>query len=225
VRKGYRAFDFQGVFKELFQFATVDLSSFYFDIRKDVLYCDGDTTERRAARTVMDLLYHRLTTWLAPILTFTMEEVWLERFPGDESSVHLMDFPQTPADWLDEPLASKWSDIRRARRVVTAALEIQRREKVIGASLEAAPVVHIESADVLAAARSVPFQDVCIVSGITLTGDPSPAEAFRLPEVDGIGVVFEKADGAKCQRCWKILPDVGTHAHEATCARCNEALG
>jgi isoleucyl-tRNA synthetase len=225
VRKGYRAFDFQGVFKELFQFATVDLSSFYFDIRKDVLYCDGDTIERRAARTVMDLLYHRLTTWLAPILTFTMEEVWLERFPGDESSVHLMDFPQTPADWLDEPLASKWSGIRRARRVVTAALEVQRRDKVIGASLEASPVVHIENADVLEATRSVPFQDVCIVSGVTLTGDPSPAEAFRLPEIEGIGVVFEKADGSKCQRCWKILPDVGTHDHDATCARCNEALG
>ncbi|MDH5798907.1 MAG: class I tRNA ligase family protein, partial [Paracoccaceae bacterium] len=225
IRTGYRAFDFQGVFKELFQFATVDLSSFYFDIRKDVLYCDGDTLERRAARTVMDILFQRLTTWLAPILTFTMEEVWLERFPGDDSSVHLVDFPDTPADWLHEPLAAKWAGIRKVRRVVTAALEVQRRDKVIGASLEAAPVVHVEDAGLLAAAKSVPFADICITSAIQLTGDPEPQEAFRLPETPGIGVVFEKAEGEKCQRCWKILPDVGTHSHAGTCGRCSDALG
>ena len=225
VRKGYEAYDFQGVFKELFTFATVDLSSFYFDIRKDTLYCDGDTAQRRAARTVLDILFHRLTTWLAPVLVFTMEEVWLERFPGEEASVHLQDIPATPADWLDEPLAAKWAGIRRARRVVTAALEVQRTDKVIGASLEAAPVVHIEDESLLADARSVPFEDICITSGIVLTSDPSPSEAFRLPEVAGIGVVFEKAAGEKCQRCWKILPDVGQHGHAGTCGRCNEALG
>jgi isoleucyl-tRNA synthetase len=225
VRTGYAQYDFQGVFQALFNFATVDLSSFYFDIRKDALYCDGPSDRRNAARTVLDILFHRLTTWLAPILVFTMEEVWLERFPGDESSVHLIDIPDTPADWLDEPLAAKWAGIRRVRRVVTAALEVQRQDKVIGASLEAAPVVHVRDAEVLAAVKSVPFDDVCITSDITLTGDPSPAEAFRLPEVDGVGVVFEKADGEKCQRCWKLLPDVDTHAHPATCSRCNDALG
>jgi isoleucyl-tRNA synthetase len=88
---------------------------------------------------VLDILFHRLTTWLAPILVFTMEEVWLERFPGDESSVHLQDIPETPADWRDAALAAKWERVRAARRVVTAALEVQRRDKVIGASLEAAP--------------------------------------------------------------------------------------
>ena len=108
---------------------------------------------------------------------------------------------------------------------MTAALEVQRQDKVIGASLEAGPVVHIEDADMLAAARSLPFADICITSALTLTGDPSPAEAFRLPEVTGIGVVFEKADGAKCQRCWKILPDVGSHGHAGTCGRCDGALG
>ena len=225
VRKGYEAYDFQGVFKELFTFATVDLSSFYFDIRKDTLYCDGDTAQRRAARTVLDILFHRLTTWLAPVLVFTMEEVWLERFPGEQASVHLQDIPATPADWLDEPLAAKWAGIRRARRVVTAALEVQRTDKVIGASLEAAPVVHIEDESLLADASSVPFEDICITSGVVLTSDPSPSEAFRLPEVAGIGVVFEKAAGEKCQRCWKILPDVGQHGHAGTCGRCNEALG
>ncbi|MBR9652676.1 isoleucine--tRNA ligase [Thalassovita aquimarina] len=224
VRSGYQSFDFQGVFSAVFNFATVDLSAFYFDIRKDALYCDGDTARRRAARTVLDILFHRLTTWLAPILVFTMEEVWLERFPGDDSSVHLVDIPETPADWLNEPLAAKWARVRQARRVVTAALEVQRTDKVIGASLEAAPVVHVRDADMLAALKSVSFDDICITSDILLTGDPLPAEAFRLPEIEGVGVVFEKAEGEKCQRCWKILPDVGTHSHPGTCKRCDEAL-
>ncbi len=226
VRKGYSEFNFQGVFQAIFNFATVDLSSFYFDIRKDTLYCDAATSvDRRAARTVLDILFHRLTTWLAPVLPFTMEEVWLERFPGDESSVHLVDFPDTPTEWLDEALAAKWDGIRKVRRVVTAALEIQRRDKVIGASLEAAPVVHVREAEVLEALRSVNFADICITSAVVLTGDPSPAEAFRLPETEGVGVVFEKAEGNKCQRCWKILPDVGSHSHDSTCGRCDTALG
>src|SRR5690606_9990486 len=112
-------------------------------------------------RTVLDLLFHRLVTWLAPILVFTMEEVWLERFPGPESSVHLQDFPQTPADWLDGALATKWEAIRRARRVVTAALEVQRSAKMIGASLEAAPIVHVADAGLLAALKEVSFDDLC----------------------------------------------------------------
>ena len=224
VRASYRAFDFQGVFQAIFNFATVDLSAFYFDIRKDALYCDGDTLRRRAARTALHLLYARLTTWLAPILPFTMEDVWLDQNPGDDSSVHLLDFPDTPAEWRDEALAAKWNGVRRARRAVTAALEVQRADKVIGASLEAAPVVHVDDADLLAALKTVDFEDLCITSGLSLTGDPSPAEAFRLPEVDGIGVVFEKADGAKCARCWKVLPDVGQHSHAGTCGRCNDAL-
>ncbi len=226
VREGYANYDFQGVFTKLFAFATTDLSAVYFDIRKDSLYCDAATSlTRRSCRTVMDILFHRLTTWLAPVLVFTMEEVWLERFPGEESSVHLVDFPETPASWRDEALAAKWQTIRDVRKTVTGALEVQRTAKVIGASLEASPVVHVESADALKALKSVDFADLCITSGISLTADPAPAEAFRLPEVPGVGVVFELAPGAKCQRCWKVLPDVGSHKHPGTCARCNAALG
>ncbi|HHC29371.1 MAG TPA: isoleucine--tRNA ligase, partial [Rhodobacterales bacterium] len=226
VRESYRKLDFQAVWQAVFTFATIDLSSFYFDIRNDALSCgaEGDAT-RRASLTVLDLLYQRLTTWLAPILTFTMEEVWLERHSGEDASVHLQDFPDTPADWRDEPLAAKWEAIRKARRVVTAALEVQRRDKVIGASLEAAPVVHVRDVEMLDALKSVDFADICITSAVTLTDDPIPAEAFRLPETEGVGVVFEKATGEKCQRCWKILPDVGTHSHPGTCARCDAALG
>ncbi|MBC7157395.1 MAG: isoleucine--tRNA ligase [Rhodobacteraceae bacterium] len=226
VRAGYAAFDFQGVFQKLFNFATSELSAFYFDIRKDALYCDGaDSLRRRAARSVLDLLFHRLTTWLAPVLVFTMEDVWLARFPSGDDSVHLHDIPETPAAWRDEALAAKWAGVRAVRRVVTAALEVQRAAKTIGASLEAAPVVHVRDAATLAALRGVEFADVCITSDVVLTGDPIPPEAFRLPEVEGVGVVFEAAEGAKCGRCWRILPDVGQHAHPATCARCDAALG
>ncbi len=224
VRTGYAAYDFQGVFQALFNFATVELSAFYFDIRKDALYCDGDTARRRAARTVMDLLFHRLTTWLAPVLVFTMEEVWLERFPGKDSSVHLVDIPETPETWTNSDLAGKMIAARMVRKAVTAALEVKRTEKVIGASLEAAPVVHVEDKATLDILQQMAFADLCVTSDIVLTADPIPSEAFRLPDVPGVGVVFERAIGEKCQRCWKILPDVGQHAHPGTCSRCNAAL-
>ena len=224
VREGYAAYDFQGVFQALFQFATVDLSSFYFDIRKDVLYCDGDTPERRAARTVLDILYQRLTTWLAPVLTFTMEEVWLERHREEGSSVHLQDMPQTPSSWSNPDLAEKWSSIRKVRRVVTGALEVERREKNIGSSLEAAPVVYV-SADVAEVLKSVSFADLCITSGIEVSTETAPEAAFVLEDTDGVAVSFAKASGEKCQRCWKILPDVGQHSHAGVCGRCDAALG
>ena len=200
------------------------LSAFYFDIRKDALYCDGNTLRRRAARTVLDILFHRLTTWLAPILVFTTEEVWLERYPGEDSSVHLVDIPETPETWLNDGLAAKWETVRRARRVVTAALEVQRRDKVIGASLEAAPVVHVEDADMRVVLESVDFDDIAITSAITVTDGAGPDTAFRLPEIDGVSVVFAKAAGEKCQRCWKILPDVGLQVHPGVCLRCDSAL-
>ncbi len=226
VRSGYAAYDFQGVFQKLFTFATTDLSAVYFDIRKDSLYCDAaGSLTRRAARTVLDLLFHRLVTWLAPILVFTMEEVWLCRFPGDESSVHLQDFPETPADWRNDGLAAKWAQLRQVRRVVTAALEVQRTAKVIGASLEAAPVVHVADDGMRAALDGVDFADLCITSGIGVVAGPGPDDAFRLVDVAGVSVVFGMALGDKCDRCWKILPDVGSHKHPHTCARCDAALG
>jgi len=224
VRDGYTAYDFQGVFQAIFTFATVDLSAFYFDVRKDVLYCDGDTVERRAARTVLDILFHRLTTWLAPVLVFTMEEVWLERFGGEDSSVHLIDIPETPAEWLNPELAEKWAMIRRVRRVVTAALEVQRTEKVIGASLEAAPVLYLADQAVKDVLEQMPFADICITSDLTLSTEAAPSDAFTMAEIEGVAVSFVKAEGEKCGRCWKILPDVGTHNHAGVCGRCDDAL-
>ena len=224
VQQGYDSYDFQGVFQAIFTFATVDLSSFYFDIRKDVLYCDGDTIERRSARTVLNLLFHRLTTWLAPILVFTMEEVWLERYPDKDSSVHLVDIPNTPSEWRDDKLAKKWSIVRNYRRLVTSALELQRVDKVIGSSLEAAPTVHVQDKDALSVLESVPFKDICITSDIKLTSANPPKDAYRSSEIDGAAVDFKKSVGTKCERCWKILPDVGNFKHPSTCGRCSTAL-
>ncbi|SFI92366.1 isoleucine--tRNA ligase [Jannaschia pohangensis] len=224
VRDGYARYDFAAVFQAIFHFATVDLSAFYFDVRKDALYCDGATPRRAAARTVLRLLHDRLTTWLAPILPFTMEEVWLEVHPGDDSSVHLQDFPELRPGWRDADLAAKWSRIRAVRRVVTGALEVQRRDKVIGSSLEAAPTVHVDTAtaEVL---KDVVFDDLCIVSGITVSTASAPEGAYVSEDAPGVAVVFAQATGGKCQRCWKILPDVGHHGHDGVCGRCDKALG
>ena len=225
VREGYARYDFQGVFQKLFTFCTTDLSAVYFDIRKDSLYCDpADSITRRSCRTVMDILFHRLTTWLAPVLVFTMEEVWLERFPGEESSVHLVDFPETPKAWIDQALAAKWDALRDARRVVTGALEVQRTAKVIGSSLEAAPEVFV-SPTLAAVLGSVDFAELCITSDLTLRQGEAPDGAFRLADVPEVAVLFHPAKGQKCERCWKVLPDVGTHKHPGTCSRCNDALG
>jgi isoleucyl-tRNA synthetase len=225
VREGYAKYDFQGVFQKLFAFCTTDLSAVYFDIRKDALYCDAPgSLRRRACRTVLDILFHRLTTWLAPVLVFTMEEVWLERFPGEESSVHLVDFPETPQAWRDERLAAKWETIRDARRVVTGALEVQRTAKVIGASLEAAPEVFV-SPGMAGLLGSVDFAELCITSDLELKTFAGPEDAFRLGDVPEVAVLFHAAQGQKCERCWKVLPDVGTHKHPGTCARCSDALG
>jgi isoleucyl-tRNA synthetase len=222
VRKGYSEYDFQGVFQSVFTFATVELSSFYFDIRKDVLYCDGDTLERRSSQSVLDHIFLRLTSWLAPVLVFTMEEVWLERYPGDGSSIHLTDMPNTPKAWRNEELAKKWAIIRQARRAVTAALEVQRTEKVIGSSLEAYPVIHLEDQKTFEILDSIPFADICITSSIKLSLENAPETAFSTEEIKGIKIDFQKASGEKCQRCWKILPEVSLQ--NPVCGRCNEAL-
>ena len=126
--------------------------------------------------------------------------------------------------WLNPDLAAKWADIRRVRSVVTGALEVQRRDKVIGASLEAAPIVYVGS-DLEVVLSTVPLDDICITSAITVDTSMPPEGAFTLDGVEGIAVSFAEAKGEKCQRCWKILPDVGTHSHPGTCQRCDAALG
>ncbi|WP_332689098.1 isoleucine--tRNA ligase [Devosia sp.] len=212
VRTAYKEYDYRKIVTLLGNFMNIELSAFYFDIRKDALYCDPiSSVTRKATLTVLNHLFDCLTAWLAPILVFTMEEVWLERYPGAGSSVHLRLFPEVPADWLDEDLADKWQLIRAVRRVVTGALEVERREKRIGSSLEAAPKVFISDARYTAAIHDLDLAEISITSAITIdtTGDV-PAEAFQLDDVPGVAVVPALAQGTRCARSWKILPEVGS---------------
>ncbi len=225
VRDGYTNYDFQHVFQQLFQFCTVDLSTIYFDIRKDALYCNSENElTRRSSRTLLDILFRRLTTWLAPMLVFTMEDVWLTRFKEKNTSVHLEDMPETPKDWLNPELDQKWKVIRSVRRVVTGAIEIERKEKNIGASLEAAPTIFIEDVSKFEIINKQNFADICITSAVTLINKPFGKEAFTLEDTPGIGVIFKKADGIKCERCWKILEEVKSDSKTCLCERCNVAI-
>jgi len=210
VRKAYWEFDYKRISHHLFNFMTVELSAFYFDIRKDALYCDpNSSTRRRAALYVIDKLFNCLVTWLAPMLPFTMEESWWERY-GQETSVHLQQFPDVPSSWRDPALAQKWDKIRKVRRVVLGALEVERREKRIGSSLEAHPIVHVTDADLLAALKGRDMADICITSQLTLSADPAPQDAFKLDDTADVAVVPGLAEGQKCARSWKILPEVGS---------------
>jgi len=227
VRAGYDKFDFKGVWRKCLDFASLELSAFYLDIRKDSLYCDRpDAIRRRAARTVMAEVFDRLVTWLAPVCVFTMEEAWLSRYPSADDSVHLQLFPETPKGWRDEALGAKWKKIREVRRVVTGALEVERREKRIGASLEAAPLVHVADTQLRKAYDGLDAAELFITSGATLTDKPAPGEAFRLEgESQSVAVVSVEAEGEKCRRCWRILPEVGAHeAHDDLCERCIDAV-
>jgi isoleucyl-tRNA synthetase len=226
VRSGYEEYDFNRVLSAIFIFCTNELSAFYFDIRKDALYCDGrDAIRRRAARTVIDEVFRRVATWLAPILCFTMEEAWFLRFGDDNDSVHLHTFIEMPAAWKNAALIDKWNRVRTIRRVVTGALEIARADKVIGASLEAGPTVYVSEAEDAAMLASIAFAEVTITSAVHVSTHQPTADAFRLPDVAGVAVAFHHAQGNKCARCWMILPEVGTNPkHEDLCDRCSATI-
>ena len=211
VREAYDTYDYKRVVALLSNFMNIELSAFYFDIRKDALYCDPISSARRlASLDVLDQVFEALTAWLAPILVFTAEEAWLDRHPGAENSVHLRQFPTIPTAWLDRGLNAKWEKVREVRKVITGALEIARRDKVIGASLEAAPRVFVTNPALYEAVADLDMAEIAITSALTLSDVEGPAHAFRLDEVAGVAVEFVKAEGKRCARSWKILPDVGT---------------
>lgn len=193
-------FDFGKMTKLLHDFCNETLSAFYFDIRKDRLYCDRpDSYERRVTRTVMAVLYNGLVSWLAPVLSFTAEEAWNHRPAGvfgDDQSIHMRDFPDVPSAWENEHLAEKWNEIEKIRDAVLLALEPKRADKTIGASLEAHPTVTLPK-EMMVAVEGQDLADICIVSQVTVQEGPA------------LSVEFGKAEGKKCERCWKILPEVG----------------
>jgi isoleucyl-tRNA synthetase len=210
VRAAYADFDYTRIFAALNAFMTVDLSAFYFDIRKDALYCDPySSVKRRACLNVLDHLFRCTVTWLAPMLCFTAEEAWLSRDPAAQS-VHLEPFPAVPASWRDDALAERWRALRNLRRVVTGALELERAAKRIGSSLEAAPIVYVADPQLFGVATDVDLAELCITSDATLVEGEGPASAFRLDDVPGVAVEPRRAEGRKCARSWKISPAVGS---------------
>ena len=210
VRGAYERYAFSDVVRPIAEFCSNDLSALFFDIRRDALYCDRpDSIRRRACRTVMDAVFERLTIWLAPLIPFTMEEAWRARCPdGGFNSARVM--PETPAAWRDDAEAARWGRVERVIRVVTGALEVERREKRMGAALDAAPTVHIVDPSLIAAFEGLDVADVFRTSGAKLVTGVGPAGAFRLEGVEGIAVEPHRATGAKCARSWRILPEVGS---------------
>jgi isoleucyl-tRNA synthetase len=205
--------DWTGVYPAIHHFCATDLSAFYFDIRKDSLYCDKPSSEkRRACRTLLDVLHRALTAWLAPVLPFTAEECWTTRF-GAENSVHLTLFPEIPEAWRNDALAEKWQDkIRPTRANFTNAIEQMRRDKKIGASLQVALKIPAKWALGLSAED---WADIVIVSAAEITPD-SAEDILELPTI---------APGAKCERCWRVLEEVGSiAAHPTLCLRCCDAV-
>ena len=229
VEEAYRTYDYKKVVFLLSQFMNTELSAFYFDVRKDALYCDPLSSHvRKSALTVVDHLFRCLTTWLAPILVFTAEEAWLDRYPDQkagEGSVHLERFVAAKAEWLDPELAERWAKIRRVRRVVTGALELERAAKRIGSSLEAAPLVFVSDSDLYAALSGADLAEISITSGIGIENGEGPADAFRLADVPGVAVVPHRAAGIKCARSWKYFdPATADKAYPQVTPRDAKAL-
>ncbi|OWK31075.1 isoleucine--tRNA ligase [Sphingomonas dokdonensis] len=201
LRRAIADYDFNDYVRLLTDFANEDLSAFFFDIRKDSLYCDApDSVKRRAYRTMLDVLFHAMTRWAAPVLVFTAEEVWQSRFPSEDGSVHFLDWPELPAE-AGEDVSARWLEVRRLRERVTEAIEPLRREKVVRSSLEA---------------------------NVTVTETPLPvdqlAEAFIVAKVSpGDEVTVSRTDYHKCGRCWRLLPEVAED--NALCARCADVVG
>jgi isoleucyl-tRNA synthetase len=200
LRRAVNDYDFNDYTRALTDFANNDLSAFYFDIRKDSLYCDSPSDpKRRAYRTVLDTLFHALVRWAAPVLVFTTEEVWGTRYP-DAESVHLLEWPLIDTEWREDPaLEAKWSELRQLREAVTEAIEPLRRDKVIGSSLEAE---------------------------VTVPGDTDTAllaELFIVSSVKrGDSLFVTKTSNHKCGRCWRLLPEVREDGD--LCARCEDVV-
>ena len=209
VRDGVDTHDWTGVYPAIHAFCATDLSAFYFDIRKDAIYCDRpDSLRRRAARTVLDHLHRCLTTWLAPVLVFTAEEAWVARF-GEEASVHLQDFPDMPARWRDEALAQRWAEIRDIRRVITGGAGAGARrghDRRLAAGRAGAALAGGQGG--AARARRNGRKSPSCPTSRSRPRRRRTARS-RLPDVAGVAVAFAPAAGEKCARCWRVLPEVG----------------
>jgi isoleucyl-tRNA synthetase len=227
VRRAAMDYDWTGVLPDIHGFCASDLSAFYFDIRKDSLYCDRpDSAKRRAARTVLDHLHRCLCTWLAPVLCFTADEAWTARF-GEDACVHLEIFASAPAVSTGkeegETFAAHWARIRDIRSAITTAMEVKRAAGEIKSSLEAAVTLALP-ADGALLLDAATWAEIAIVSALQLAS-PDALSSEEETAAKPARVAVRKADGQKCARCWKILQEVGTVAlHPTLCERCADAV-
>ena len=223
VRECIKTYQFGKLAKRLHDFCNEDLSAFYFDIRKDRLYCDrADMFERKACRTVMAEIFSHLTAWLAPILSFTTEEAWSHRPEGvfdDAQSIHLREFPKVDEAWKAEALADKWSQIISVRDGVLAEIEPMRANKTIRSSLEAYLKLGLLDDEIAQGFKNIDWAEICIVSDFVYMEDIPKKSGF----FDGERILIEKAEGEKCERCWKVLPEVTVESGHL-CNRCSDAV-
>ena len=214
------AFEFNRYARALSDFANNDLSAFFFDIRKDVLYCDAPTSiTRRAYRTVLDTLFQALVRYAAPILCFTAEEVWGTRHP-EGGSVHLLEWPEVDAGWTDDDLRMKWALIRQHRLKLTGEIEPLRREKIVRSSLEADATAVVYDAAQATLLRSIDFAEIGIVAKVDIVDGDAAVEA---PAGESVRFEVAKTEYEKCGRCWRHLPEVVEEG--ALCARCEDVVG
>ena len=219
VISNYKIFEFQKVFSSIFNFCTNDLSSFYFDIRKDTLYCDTKENKiRRSTRTVLDILFHNLISLLAPILCFTSEEAWQSRF-GFDTSIHQKDFPKLDGSLINKNLSTKWETYKKLRKAINGAIEIKRKEKVLGSSLEASVLLYCPKEESLQIENEI-LENISIISELKVVHDKPQNNCYISESDKNIGVYVSKVNGSKCERCWKYF----TNLNNSICSRCEDAI-
>ena len=220
VLKNYQIFEYQKVFSAIFNFCTNELSAFYFDIRKDSLYCDSKSSlVRRATRTVLDILFNHLLTLLAPILCFTAEEAWQSRL-GKDTSVHNQNFPKVNDSWKNSEIFSKWEHLKLIRKAVNGAIEIERKNKLLGSSLEASVEIYFKDKDGINKINVNDLENICIVSKLSISQANNVEDYFQLNELADVGIKIKKVSGEKCNRCWKYFDKLNHNI----CQRCNDAI-
>ena len=226
LRKSVKNYTFQAFYSELHTFCSSDLSAFYFDIRKDSLYCDDFKNEkRRSTRTVLYEIFKCLTTWLATVITYTAEEAWLSHIGTDnEDSIHLKQFPNILESWLDNDLNQKWITIRKIRRVINGALELARQDKIIGSSLEAEIKLYIDDNKYISLLDEIDIDEIAIVSKSEIIEGADIEGAYKEDNFKGIEIIVSKAEGEKCLRCWKIDDKISNTAENSLCERCEEVV-
>jgi len=219
IKECVKTFNLHLMFTTLLNFCSNDLSAFYFDIRKDIIYCNGkESIERRSARTLLDIIFNYLVRWLAPSLSFTTEEAWKAR--DNQSSIHVEDFLTAPQIYKNYKISETWIILKQIRKVVTGALEKKRAEKIIGSSLESHIDIFVEKS-LLEIIKNYPLDEICITSSFELHELNDNSEGFSIDEVSNVKVSVSKNDGKKCQRCWKYKKEL---IRDEICNRCDNAI-